>query len=54
MALALVRSPANPLDMTAEANHRIANNLSQIAGLARLHASSIRKKPRVMNGDEVT
>jgi two-component sensor histidine kinase len=37
MSLALVRTPANSsaLDVAAEANHRIGNNLSLIAGLAR-------------------
>ena len=55
MTLALVRTPANSsaLDVAAEANDRIGNNLSLIAGLARQSASSIRKESRMMNGDEV-
>jgi two-component sensor histidine kinase len=39
--------------VAAEANRRIAKNLSLIAGLARLRASSIPKNPRMMQGDEV-
>jgi hypothetical protein len=55
MPLALMRTPANSSapDMAMEANHRIGNNLSLIAGLARQSASSIRKESRTMNGDEV-
>jgi two-component sensor histidine kinase len=55
MSLALVRTPANSsaLDVAAEANHRIGNNLSLIAGLARQYASSIRKESRMMKSDEV-
>ena len=39
--------------MVAEANHRIANNLSIISGLVRIHGAAICKEPRMMSGDDV-
>jgi len=39
--------------MAAEANHRIANNLSMIVAMARLRASVVSKYPRMMRGSEV-
>jgi two-component sensor histidine kinase len=41
------------VDGAAEANHRIANNLSLIAGLARTHGSRLCRNPRMMSGVEV-
>ena len=40
-------------DPAAEANHRIANSLALIAGLVRLHASSIVEDRRVMSAEEI-
>jgi two-component sensor histidine kinase len=47
--------PANwsTFDAAAEANHRIANNLSIISGLVRMRASAVCKDPRMRGGDEV-
>jgi two-component sensor histidine kinase len=42
-----------PLELAREANHRIANSLSVIAGLVRLRESSLRKCVRRMSGAEV-
>ena len=42
-----------PTDMAAEANHRIANSLSLIAGLMRLQASSLSQNPRPRSAHEV-
>lgn len=46
---------AEPLqfDLIAEANHRIANNLAMIAGLARLQAGNIRDDEARFTGGEV-
>jgi len=41
------------LDLIAEANHRIANNLAMIAGLARLQAGNIRNDEGRFTGGEV-
>jgi two-component sensor histidine kinase len=41
------------LDLIAEANHRIANNLAMIAGLARLQAAKIRSDDERFAGREV-
>jgi two-component sensor histidine kinase len=41
------------LDLIAEANHRIANNLAMIAGLARLQAGTIRDAGDNFTGQEV-
>jgi two-component sensor histidine kinase len=41
------------VDAAAEANHRIANNLSVIAALVRMHGATICKNPRMMSGEEV-
>jgi len=41
------------IDAGAEANHRIANNLSMIASLVRMQGSSIGKNPRPMAAGEV-
>lgn len=40
-------------DYAAAANHRVANNLSMVAGLVRMQASSIGDKAGTMEGDEV-
>ena len=56
MYLEVVPVPAvEPLafDVVAEANHRIANNLSIISGLVRIHGAAICKEPRMMSGDDV-
>jgi two-component sensor histidine kinase len=39
--------------MAAEANHRIANNLSMMVAMARLRASVVSKNPCMMRGSEV-
>jgi two-component sensor histidine kinase len=55
MPLALVQpAPAtsSAFDMAAEPSHRIANNLSMIAAVARLRAASVSKNP-MMKGHEV-
>jgi two-component sensor histidine kinase len=44
---------SSALDVAAEANHRIADNLSMIAGLVRMQGSSIRKNARGTSVDEV-
>jgi two-component sensor histidine kinase len=44
---------SSAFDATAEANHRIANNLSMIASLIRMRGSSVGKDARRMRGDEV-
>src|SRR5262245_27496142 len=41
------------LDLIAEANHRIANNLAMIAGLARLQAGNIHDDGDRFTGSEV-
>jgi two-component sensor histidine kinase len=41
------------LDLIAEANHRIANNLAMIAGLARLQAGALRNAGDSFTGTEV-
>lgn len=41
------------LDLIAEANHRIANNLAMIAGLARLQAGNVRDDEELFTGREV-
>jgi two-component sensor histidine kinase len=41
------------LDGAAEANHRIANNLSMIAGLVRMQASALAGSARRMSAEEV-
>ena len=41
------------LDLIAEANHRIANNLAMIAGLARLQAGNVRDAEDRFTGREV-
>lgn len=41
------------VDLIAEANHRIANNLAMISGLARLQASSIGEADNSFTGEEV-
>ncbi|SRR6266566_2366160 len=56
LSLALVRPAAadsSALDVAAEANHRIAHNLSMIVAMARLRASVVSKNPRMMRGSEV-
>jgi two-component sensor histidine kinase len=57
MPLEVVVAPpvakASAFDVAAEANHRIANNLSIISGLVRMHGSTICKQPRMMSGPEV-
>ena len=59
MSVTLVSSTSVPrqeplvLDLAAEANHRIANNLSLIAGLVRLQASTIIKQDRALAPNEV-
>jgi two-component sensor histidine kinase len=40
-------------DAVAEANHRIANNLSIISGLLQLRGSALCSEPRAMSGHEV-
>jgi two-component sensor histidine kinase len=45
--------PSLELDGAAEANHRLANNLSVITALVRMHGSRICRNPRMMSGDEV-
>jgi two-component sensor histidine kinase len=40
-------------DAVAEANHRIANNLSIISGLLRMRGSALCSEPRAMSGHEV-
>ena len=41
-------------DLHKEANHRIANNLSSIAGLVRLHAAETSARmERIYTGDEL-
>jgi two-component sensor histidine kinase len=44
---------SSAFDAAAEANHRIANNLSMIASLIRMRGSSVGKDARRMRGDEV-
>lgn len=39
--------------LTAEANHRVANSLSLIAGFARLEAARVAREGRTMSGQEV-
>ena len=56
MSLELVPPSAAPsciLDPTAEANHRIGNNLSLIAAMVRMQGSRLCKNPRAISGDEV-
>jgi two-component sensor histidine kinase len=48
-----VRPRATSTDAVAEANHRIANNLSLIAALVRTQGSHVAKSARLMSGDEV-
>ena len=52
LGLSLVAN-SSAVDAAAEANHRIANNLSLIASLVRIHGSSICKNPSRMSGGEV-
>lgn len=44
---------SSPPDRVAEANHRIANNLTLIAGLVRMRASSMCERDRPLTGQEV-
>jgi two-component sensor histidine kinase len=56
MYLEVVPAPAvepSAFDVVAEANHRIANNLSIISGWVRIHGAAICKEPRMMSGDDV-
>jgi two-component sensor histidine kinase len=56
MLLALVSPKVATLsafDVAAEANHRIANNISIISGLVRMCGSSLCDEQRAMSGDEV-
>jgi two-component sensor histidine kinase len=41
------------VDVAAEANHRIANNLAMIAALARMRAAGLRDSPHPLSGDDV-
>ncbi len=44
---------SSAFDAAAEANHRIANNLSMIASLIRMRGASVCKDTRRMSGDQV-
>lgn len=54
MSLYLAHSAeAQPVDLLAEASHRIANHLAMLAGLLRLQGSSLRKAGKPLTADEV-
>jgi two-component sensor histidine kinase len=56
MQFEVISSPAAgslAFDAAAEANHRIANNLSLVSGLVRMHGLAIGKEPRMMSAHEV-
>jgi two-component sensor histidine kinase len=46
-------SKSAAIDLLAEANHRIANHLSMISGLARMQGAGLREKAPHMSGDDV-
>src|ERR1700744_6475429 len=45
--------PMSPRDALAESNHRIANNLTLIAGMVRMHARTVVKASEPMPADKV-
>jgi two-component sensor histidine kinase len=45
--------PLSPYDPVAEANHRIANNLSLVTGLVRIHARNIAQAGKPMDSAKV-
>lgn len=51
--LAPPSAESSSLDLVAEANHRIANSLSVIAGLVHVQASAISKHPHALEPGEV-
>ena len=50
---AFVAPPVSATDAVAESNHRIANNLTLIAGMVRMHARAITRESGVMPIDQV-
>jgi hypothetical protein len=54
MSLELVREAGLlPVDFVTEANHRIANHLSILAGLLRMESASISKQREVLSAEEI-
>ena len=45
--------PLAPGAAAAEANHRIANNLSLVAGMVRMHARNISRAAEALDNDQV-
>jgi|SRR5665213_1959 len=50
---AFVAPPVSAMDAVAESNHRIANNLTLIAGMVRMHARAITRESGAMPIDQV-
>jgi two-component sensor histidine kinase len=46
-------STADPADLAAEANHRIANSLTLLVGMVRMQAVSVHKKAEALSNAEV-